>query len=257
MEEKWTDTELSEKAEATPSETAEVAEKKEEVPLKKQYFIGVWDYTVILTYLGFIAAISGIVFALTRNPITNERWPIYIPVFCLMFAGLCDMFDGAVAKTKKDRTAHERSFGEQIDSLSDIVSFGVLPAVIGYRVAFFQPYWIILLAFYCLMALVRLAHFNVEEEERKAQGGGKRTFYYGLPMTNAAWIFPMLFCFKPLLGKYFGYLYALGLLVVGFLFVYKFKMIKITGKKLIWIALSGAVVFAVILILGFTLHIEW
>jgi hypothetical protein len=42
------------------------------------------------------------------------------------------MFDGKVARTKKDRTEQEKSFGIQIDSLSDLVSFGVLPAVIGF-----------------------------------------------------------------------------------------------------------------------------
>ena len=48
-----------------------------------------------------------------------------------MFSGFCDMFDGIVARTKKDRTDEEKRFGIQLDSLSDIVCFGVLPFVIG------------------------------------------------------------------------------------------------------------------------------
>ena len=52
----------------------------------------------------------------------------FLGVFCLMFCGFCDAFDGKVARTKKNRTEQEIKFGIQIDSLSDLVAFGVLPA---------------------------------------------------------------------------------------------------------------------------------
>ena len=60
--------------------------------------IGFYDYTVILTYISFASAVSGIFCASTGH----VRWAI---VF-LAFSGLCDMFDGKVASTKKDRTEH-------------------------------------------------------------------------------------------------------------------------------------------------------
>ena len=85
--------------------------------------IGVYDYTVLLTYLGFASGVFGIIEAF------NGR--IFPAIICLMFSGLCDMFDGKVARTKKKRTVEERHFGIQLDSLSDLVCFGVLPAVIG------------------------------------------------------------------------------------------------------------------------------
>ena len=50
-------------------------------------------------------------------------------LLCLMGAGFCDMFDGKIASTRP-RTQQEKRFGIQIDSLSDLVCFGVLPAVI-------------------------------------------------------------------------------------------------------------------------------
>ena len=55
----------------------------------------------------------------------------YIATFFLLICGLCDAFDGKVASTKKNRTAIEKNYGIQIDSLSDLVAFGVLPACIG------------------------------------------------------------------------------------------------------------------------------
>ena len=48
-----------------------------------------------------------------------------------MFSGLCDAYDGKVARMKKVRTEEEKAFGIQIDSLADMVAFGVLPACIG------------------------------------------------------------------------------------------------------------------------------
>lgn len=266
----------------------------------KNKLIGVWDYTVLLTYMGFCSGIAGIIFALVNNPQTNDKWSFIIPLFCLMFCGLCDTFDGVVAKTKKNRTKNEKRFGSQIDSLSDMVCFGVLPAVIGFRIGLKQPTWIILLVFYCLMALTRLAWFNVEEIEKdvndaletaedqnscenkavfaeNAPADGscenptlteeaaatvaprekRRKFYYGLPVTNVAWIFPLVFCFKPFLGTYFGFLYAAALFVVGVLFVVKFKIKKFNVKQALPVIILCAIVFAGLVTASAVLRLKW
>ena len=72
--------------------------------------IGFYDYTVLLTYLGFASGVIGIYFSVLGNP--------FAAIICLMFSGLCDMFDGKVARTKKRRTVEERNFGVQLDSLN-------------------------------------------------------------------------------------------------------------------------------------------
>ena len=72
-----------------------------------------------------ISATSGIMLCL------NDIGLPYLGMFFLMFCGLCDAFDGKVARTKKNRTEQMKQFGIQIDSLSDLVAFGVLPACIG------------------------------------------------------------------------------------------------------------------------------
>lgn len=89
--------------------------------------IGFYDYTVILTYISFASSISGI-FLATRG---HFNWAI----FCLAFSGLCDMFDGKIARTKKNRTEDEKRFGIQIDSLCDVVCFGVFPIVLSMSLA--------------------------------------------------------------------------------------------------------------------------
>ena len=55
-------------------------------------------------------------------------------LLCLMFAGFCDMFDGKIASTMK-RTKQEKRFGIQIDSLSDLICFGALPALIVFHLS--------------------------------------------------------------------------------------------------------------------------
>ena len=82
--------------------------------------IGFYDYTVLLTYLSLISSTLGIVVCL--HGIGHP----FFGVFFLLFSGLCDAFDGKVARTKKNRTNQMRQFGVLIDSLSDLVAFGVV-----------------------------------------------------------------------------------------------------------------------------------
>ncbi|MDO4650680.1 MAG: CDP-alcohol phosphatidyltransferase family protein, partial [Eubacteriales bacterium] len=87
--------------------------------------LGFYDYTVWLTYLSLLSAGAGILASLQGG-----GHP-YMGVFFLLVSGLCDAFDGRVARTKKNRTQMEKNFGVQIDSLADLVAFGVLPICIG------------------------------------------------------------------------------------------------------------------------------
>ena len=84
--------------------------------------IGFYDYTVVVTYISLVSSIVGMFCAIDGK--------LTVAVFCLAFSGLCDMFDGKIARTKKDRTDDEKSFGIQIDSLCDIVCFGIFPIIL-------------------------------------------------------------------------------------------------------------------------------
>ena len=117
--------------------------------------IGFYDYTVVLTYISFISAVAGIFCASSMQ----LRWA---SVF-LAFSGFCDMFDGKVARTKKNRTEDEKNFGIQIDSLCDIVCFGALPIVICYKLGMNHIISMAILALYGLAGLIRLGYFNVME----------------------------------------------------------------------------------------------
>ena len=155
--------------------------------------IGFYNYTVILTYLGLLSSVTGIFLACGVGNLPAS--PKYA-IVCLMISGLCDMFDGKVARTCKKRTEQEKQFGIQIDSLCDLVCFGILPSVIGYSVGMKNWLDIPVLIFFPLCAVIRLAYFNVTEELRQKKTSEVRKVYEGLPVTSVALILPLLFSFR-------------------------------------------------------------
>lgn len=226
--------------------------------------IGFYNYTVLLTYLSLISAGLGIVVSLSGG-----GHP-YIGVFFLLISGLCDAFDGKVARTKADRSEMEQKFGIQIDSLSDIVAFGVLPACIGaamlrcsptvsafveaqgHSVTFkvMQCVAFALLILYMLAAMIRLAYFNVTEEERQKAEGGARKFYTGLPVTSAALIFPTVLLIQYLTPKMdVTPFYFAAMLFTGLAFLMKFQLRKPGLRGILIMVAIGAAEFIAMAVL--------
>lgn len=191
--------------------------------------IGYYNYTVILTYLGLTSSIIGIYYSMEYHP--------FIGILCLLFSGLCDMFDGKVARTKK-RSKQEKDFGIQLDSLSDLVCFGILPITIGYSIGLENPAYLPIFVLYVLGALIRLAYFNTLENIRQEKSDLVLTSYTGLPVTSVALILPFLYIFKNII-PYFAFVYLATLLIIAILFVSTIKIKKPTFKTmLIFIAIG-------------------
>ena len=182
-------------------------------------FIGFYDYTVILTYLSLMSAVGGIML--------SAQGRFTAAILCLMFSGLCDGFDGAVARSKKNRTDDEKAFGIQIDSLCDAVSFGLFPALWAYFYGLKGIVGIVIVALYSLCAVIRLGFFNVLEGKRQQTEGGCNNFNRGMPVTTVSMLLP--------LGYFLGLLLPEGIFAVAlhglmagcaFLFVLDFKVKK-------------------------------
>lgn len=189
--------------------------------------IGFYNYTVILTYISLASSVLGIFFASGIDGSTPH--PEYA-VICLMVSGLCDMFDGKIARTRK-RTEAEKNFGIQIDSLCDLVCFGVLPAVIGYAIGMNSWADIPVLILFPLCAVIRLAYFNVAEEERQKETTEVRKVYEGLPVTSTSLILPLLYSFRKDIGAdIFPNVYGVALFVIAIAFITRFK-VKKPGMK--------------------------
>ena len=185
--------------------------------------IGYYSYTVILTYLSLIFAMAGI--RLSFNGM--YQWAF----ICLIMCGICDTFDGMVARSKKNRTDEEKRFGIQIDSLCDLVAFGVFPAILGYNVGLSSIGWLAIEIFYVLAAVIRLAYFNVKEETRQKETTEKRKYYQGLPVTTSSFILPMAYALRYVIFQ-LDYLYGALMLITGILFIVDFKVPKVQSKGL-------------------------
>lgn len=178
--------------------------------MENKRVIGFYDYTVVLTYLGMILAFYGIIQAIHGNYDSS--------IICLMFAGVCDMFDGAVASTK-DRNCYEKHFGIQIDSMCDLISFGVLPAIFVYMITGEKIAVGVLACAYTLCGLIRLAYFNVQEFERQKETDGKRETYLGVPITTSAILMPLVYLLYCEVGAVDTKIFPVSLLVLGIGFI--------------------------------------
>ncbi len=206
------------------------------IKIMKERKIGFYDYTVVLTYLGMICAYVGI------TKVINASYRDAL--LCLMLAGVCDMFDGAVASTK-ERGKREQRFGIQIDSLSDLISFGVLPALFVYGISEHDIYSGIVGAIFILCALIRLAFFNVLEEERQSEHPDAPKRYLGVPVTVIAGFLPIEYIIYDA-GVFKNTMYFvifLFIVAIGFISPVEIKKPGLAGKICIVIVGIGELVF--------------
>ena len=181
-------------------------------------FLGFYDYTVVLTYISLGISVFGITMALEGN--------FRMAIFCLALSGLCDMFDGKIARTKKNRTEDEKNFGIQIDSLCDVVCFGVFPAMICYCLGVNTPAGVAALIFYSIASVIRLAYFNVTEAKRQTQTEENRKYYQGLPITSMAIILPFLYLMRRYYMIHFLIVIHIAVIIVGLPFILNIKVKK-------------------------------
>ncbi len=204
--------------------------------------VGYYNYTVWMTYLSLLVGGLGIFFALTGNPLAA--------VICLGISGCLDLFDGKVARTKKDRTDEEKQYGIEIDSLTDLICFGVLPVSIGYAVGMKEYYFIPLFCLFILFGMIRLAYFNVRELNKDKDG---ISIFYGVPITTSAIVIPFIWLLRCFMKENFYILYAVILGILMILFITKVRIKKPSVKQSIVFASILVICFIVLLCLELTL----
>lgn len=198
--------------------------------------IGIFDYTVILTYAGLLCTLLGIQQAVEGYYINA--------ILCLGGTLFCDMMDGKVARTKKNRTDRERMFGIQIDSLCDLVSFGVFPSVLCYMLGLQGWIGFLVIGYYCLCCVIRLAYFNVLEMDRSPE---EKSVYHGLPAIGLAVLLPAI-CMVRLWIPEEALVWILRMILplLGTLYILDFKVNKPGLLQLLLLSLVFWIPFAVI-----------
>ena len=204
-------------------------------------FIGFYGASVLLTYIGLAFAVVGMVLSFLG----------FIPaaIMCLILAGVCDMFDGTVARACK-RSDTEKKFGVQIDSLVDTVSFGVFPVILGICMGFTSRLNIVVYVMFVLAAVIRLAYFNVLAEEKTVFNKKKKekiSYYYGLPVTSIAIILPFTYNLSIFMHpSVFVKAYPLVMLATAILFILNIKIKKPTGIWYVICSILSAIEIAII-----------
>ncbi len=139
------------------------------------------DLPNIISLLGLLCAVFGIYFAIEGYFLAS--------VIAVLWAVLFDWYDGIIARKIKGRTKEQGDFGGQLDSLIDIVSFGILPAILllsyGNYSVWFMPGAFIIIA----TSAIRLSYFNVF-------GLLDSKTYKGLALDNNVLILAFMFLFE-------------------------------------------------------------
>ncbi len=210
--------------------------------------IGFYNYTVLLTYIGLFSSALGMFLTIDKH--------FLAAIFCLIISGTCDMFDGVVARSHKNRSENAKCFGIQIDSLCDLVCFGVFPAIFNYVFTItychgFRLEAAIISALFILCALIRLGYFNVMEMERQKKTTEARKYYQGLPVTSIAFFLPLLYSFRNVFSHNIFYIIInIFLCVVAMLFVLDIKVIKPHKKGIILMTIVGLLMITVLALQG-------
>jgi archaetidylserine synthase len=174
------------------------------------------DLPNVCSLTGLFATTLGLFFAI--------RGTYPAAVIALLWAVVFDWADGRIARRMPRRTVDQAAFGAQLDSLIDIVSFSVAPALLLLSVGAFRP-WFIPGAFAILATgAIRLSYFNVF-------GLVDGSTYRGLALDNNVLVLGLLFLFEPDVGptRFAAVLYV-ALMVLAAFNVAPIKTPKLGGR---------------------------
>ena len=181
--------------------------------------LGVYNLATLVTYMGLISSFFSMYFALNNK--------IDVSLILLILAGCFDLYDGVVAR-KFNKKEEEFKFGVQIDSIIDVISFGITPIVIGVSLGMKERIDICLFLLYLFATTMRLAYFNMSVINKENNKPVK--YYLGLPVTYSSIVIPIItliifiFLNKNLL------ILKLAFLILAILYLLKIHIPKPTGK---------------------------
>ena len=131
--------------------------------------------TMMNGFCGFYSIISCLRFTLTGKSHYVQRAHFFIVL------GMCfDFLDGRVARLRNRASL----MGQELDSLADLVSFGVAPVTIAFAIGFQTTVDVFILSYFVLCGLARLARFNVTVSQLPKDSTGKSKYFEGLPMPT-------------------------------------------------------------------------
>lgn len=140
----------------------------------REFHLADW-FTLSNAFCGMGALFSAMTYVQT-----GETLHLYFACGLIPFALLFDVLDGRIARWRQQSSA----MGRELDSLADVISFGVAPAVIAYACGMQGLFDRIVLVFFVACGVSRLARYNVTAEEL-SEGGDKVKYFEGTPIPTS------------------------------------------------------------------------
>jgi CDP-diacylglycerol--serine O-phosphatidyltransferase len=133
-------------------------------------------------FITLINAVSGIcsVFASFKYALLGARGYLWAAVTLVLVAALADFLDGRVAR----KSARSSSLGADLDSLADLISFGVAPAILAFALGMNGAWDWVVLAYFVCCGLSRLARYNVTASAL-SDDSGKVLYFEGMPIPTS------------------------------------------------------------------------
>ena len=123
---------------------------------------------------------TGALFSIMSYLQTGAVRHVYFACGLVFAAGIFDVLDGRIARWRQKTSA----LGRELDSLADIISFGVAPAIIAYGCGMQGLYDRVILAYFVACGVSRLARYNITAEEL-SDGGNKVKYFEGTPIPTS------------------------------------------------------------------------
>jgi len=163
----------------------------------------------ILTFLNLICGVISIVFLFEGK--------YFLSALLILVSAFFDLIDGKIAQKPGAMT----QFGKQLDSFSDLISFGIAPSVLIFYVGFqnFEIWGLALTIVYVLCGTYRLVRFNLEESN---------THFVGMPIPVSGVILALVILFRDYIP---AYVYPLLMILCSVLMVCSFKTPIFKNKK--------------------------
>lgn len=165
---------------------------KTKPPRRRTHFSMLRSYQMAdLITLTNAAAGTASILAMMSYLTTPEDWRVYLALALIPVALVLDILDGRIARWR-----HKNSvFGQELDSLADIVSFGVAPAALAYGLGMHGVLDAVILVFFVSCGISRLARYNVTAAQL-ADAGEKVRYFEGTPIPSSIMLVALLaLCF--------------------------------------------------------------
>ena len=175
-------------------------------------FIGQYRFCDLLTMCGCLAAILGVSLSLGEH--------YHFAIILMIICAFCDTFDGYFSRKRKN-SEFESTYGSELDSLSDIICFGVFPAVFIFKsnelsiIKYIVP-------IYVLAGLIRLAYFNTLNITKTNEKG----YFKGVPITTIAFILPVIYLSIFFSKNVYDFLTLIVMMCLSILFITNIKIKK-------------------------------